>query len=144
MVWRSGRRVIEGARTLLVQSGLDTKWWPQPVRHFATAWNAEDFGDGSPCLVDFVSTPAKASSEPKFGPKAVPGLFLGWHLAQRCKWKGDYLVVDLRDVKDNPESASVHVQRLKEVYHKSKVAPCSCTAPFYPNSPKPQLKPLSP
>ena len=64
--------------------------------------------------------PAKASHEPKFGPKAIPGLFLGYHLLNGCRWKGDYLVVDMKDIHANLETAWVHVQRVKEVYHDGK------------------------
>ena len=32
------------------------------------------------------------------------------------RWKGDYIVVDLRDLDRNPDTAHVHVQRIKEVY----------------------------
>ena len=131
---RAVKRVVEGTRTLLLHAGLEPKWWPLVARHFCHAFNIEVVDGDSAwqrwhgnrpfpgkqipfgCLIDFQPIPSKASQEPKFAPKAVPGIFLGYHMLAGGRWKGDYIVVDLRDLDRNPDTAHVHVQRIKEVY----------------------------
>eukprot|EP00969_Alexandrium_andersonii_P210427 9295497-Alexandrium_andersonii.AAC.1 len=36
--------------------------------------------------------------KPKFGPKAVPGIFLGYVLHLGCLWRGSYHFVSLGDL----------------------------------------------
>ena len=116
-------------------AGMDHKWWPWALQHFAFAhnivlrdgdspWNARH-GDGHfkgrklplGCLVDFKPTPTAAKATLKFEPKAVPGIFLGYYLSPGGKWPGDYLVASLEAVEDfrKESTGSLRVHRIKEV-----------------------------
>ena len=87
--------MLEGARTILLVSGLNEPWWPLAVRHWSFAYNIDQgaLGD-SPynrrhlkgqftkqrapfgSLIDFEPVPAKQKEELKIGPKAIPGISL--------------------------------------------------------------------
>ena len=47
-------------------------------------------------LVDFRPSPVRGQ-QPKFSPKGVPGVFLGYVLLPGGKFKGDYIVAPLSD-----------------------------------------------
>ena len=47
------------------------------------------------CLIDFKPSPTRGKATPKFAPKAVPGIFLGYHLLPGGRWVGDYKVAEL-------------------------------------------------
>ena len=50
-------------------------------------------------LVDCLPSKYLRKKCPKFGPSAIPGLFVGWHMHAGGKWSGDILVVPLQDLK---------------------------------------------
>ena len=81
---RTVRRVLEGARTILLVSGLNEPWWPLAVRHWSFAYNIDQGAVGdSPynrrhwkghytklrapfgSLIDFEPVPAKQKEELK-------------------------------------------------------------------------------
>jgi hypothetical protein len=124
------RQVLEGTRTALE--------WPFAGKHYCTATNitkvdgkcaydirhpnATFTGARLPfgCLIDFKPSPVKEKIVSKFEPRSVPGLFIGWILQPGGKFKGDYLVISLEDMKSllqKPKNARIFVQRIKEIYH---------------------------
>ena len=63
------------------------------------------------CLVNFIPCTVlrrKKRSYPKWGARAIPGIFMGWHLAPGSVWRGDYKVAALSEFKS---SGKVRVQR---------------------------------
>jgi len=55
----------------------------------------------------------------KFAPRSTPGLFVGWALLPAGKFKGDYYVISIEDMKrllNKPSNARTFVQRVKEIY----------------------------
>ena len=92
---RMVRRVKEGGRTCLIQSGLPYTWWPYAVQHFCAARNIQvvegesvynrrhknghcralevPFG----AMVIYAPT-KKPGKNPAFAPKNLYGLFLGY------------------------------------------------------------------
>ena len=67
------------------------------------------------CLIQFLPQPDYATTLPKFGPKGVPGVFLGYHALPGQRWSGSYLACaldDLRDIDNKPKIQ--HVKRVKE------------------------------
>ena len=67
-------------------------------------------------LVDFRPSPIRGAT-PKFAPKAVPGIFLGYVLQPGGKWKGDFLAAQLSDFASGAEDdwRSVSTHRIREV-----------------------------
>ena len=61
----------------------------------------------------------KATVLPKFGPKAIPGVFLGYFLQPGGRHRGDYLVASLKDFQDMDLSTTggnhVRVHHIKDV-----------------------------
>ena len=51
----------------------------------------------------------------KFTPKAVAGVFLGYHLQPGGKWSGDYIVVELNELKTSRHFKNASLQRVVEV-----------------------------
>ena len=51
--------------------------------------------------------------DPKFSPKAVPGVFLGYFVLPGGRWRGDYLAARLEDFQD-PKRKTFQIQRIKE------------------------------
>ena len=126
------RTVIEGTTTLLEAAGMQPRFWPLAARAFCFAYNIEQWRQGGTeeaptlvsawekrhkgdpfsgpkipfgALVDFKPSPVEKVKiqEPKFGPKGVPGIFLGYVLLPGGKWKGDFLVARLEDFRSaNP------------------------------------------
>ena len=137
---RAVRSVVEGARTILEHAGLPARFWKYAVRHWCfsrnvslrsgeSSWNLR-FGQGHfkgpklpfGCLVDFMPTPEyskKATVLPKFGPKAIPGVFLGYFLQPGGRHRGDYLVAELKDFQEMDLSTTggnhVRVHHIKDL-----------------------------
>ena len=134
---RAVRKVLEGARTALEHAGLPPKWWPYAARHFCLASNVETVDGYSAwgrrhgpggflglrlpfgCLCDFKPSPTRGKVLTKFSPRAMPGIFLGYHLQPGGLWKGDYYVAARSDFGEYHGSSFGHVpvQRVKEVIH---------------------------
>ena len=115
---RAVRRVKEGMSAVLLQSGLDEKWWADSMECYTYLRNIQDllsdgktpyerrFGKpfGGPVipfgsLVEYHPITAKDQSRiHQFGKKVLPGLFLGYALNAVGIWKGDVLVADLEEL----------------------------------------------
>ena len=115
---RAVRRVKEGTSAVLLQSGLDEKWWADSMECYCYLRNIQDllsdgktpyerrFGEpfkgtiipfGS--LVEYYPISAKDQSRiHQFRKKVLLGLFLGYALYAERFWKGDILVADLEEL----------------------------------------------
>ena len=130
---RNVRVATEGARALLMHAGLPENWWPQAMAYMSVARNIESIEGLSPwesrfggnkfqgpkipfgALVDFKPSPVRGGP-PKFAPKAVPGIFLGWVLLPGGKWKGDFLAAQLSDFTgEEADWRTVAIHRMREV-----------------------------
>ena len=124
---RMNRKILDGTRTVLEQAGLSSKWWPLASQHFSMSLNIDlKEGDSSynkryelghfkglKCpfgsLIDF-KVPKNASDRlTKFDKPTLPGLFLGYHLSNGGKWKGDYLVAPLVDFSEENQSGKIYI-----------------------------------
>ena len=105
----------EGISAVLLQSGLDEKWWADSMKCYCYLRNVQDlladgktpyerrFGEsfegpiipfGS--LVEYYPTSAKDQSRiHQFGKKVLSGLFLGYALCAGGIWKGNVPVADI-------------------------------------------------
>ena len=112
---RAVRRVKEGTSAVLLQSGLDEKWWADSLECHTYLRNIQDLlSDGKTpyerrfggpfkrpivpfgSLVEYYPIYAKDQSRiHQFGKKVSPGLFLGYALYAGEIWKGDTLVADI-------------------------------------------------
>ena len=103
------RRVEEGTSAVLLQSGLDEKWWADSTECTTYLRNIQDllsdgktpyerrFGEPSKgpiipfgAIIEYY--PISAKDQPRihqFGEKVLPGLFLGHALYAGQIWKGD-------------------------------------------------------
>ena len=125
------RRVKQGTKINLSQSGLHKSWWPYTGRHytFARRSNMVD-GDSTynkrhaqgHCkakrimfgqLVDYLPTPSpKETKRSKdFVNRTRTGLFVGYHIQPGCLWSGDYLVVDWEKLQSNPDATPGQCRR---------------------------------
>ena len=130
------RRIKEGTSAVLLQTGLDEQWWADllsvtPIcetfkisclmgRHLVR-------GDSENRLVDpLFHLGAMVECRPlsakdlsrlhQFGPKVLPGLFLGNALHAVTIWNGDVLVADIEAL-EKMDASEIHARRLnaKEV-----------------------------
>ena len=127
------RRVKEGTSAVLLQSGLNEKWWAD-LECYTYLRNIQDllfdgktpyerrFGEqfkgpiipfGS--LVEYYPISAKPRIH-QFGKKVLPGLFLGYALYAGGIWKGDVLVADIEEL-GTMDASEIYSKRLnaKEV-----------------------------
>eukprot|EP00971_Amphidinium_carterae_P260413 5166745-Amphidinium_carterae.1 len=90
------RHIQEGTRCLLLQAGLDPRWWPHAARCFCHMNNVQKKDGMSPwlrrfeskdftgelipfgALLDFIQLPAKETKQIKYAPRTVTGIFLGY------------------------------------------------------------------
>ena len=119
---RMVRRVKEGGRANLIQSGLPYSWWPYAVTHFCAARNIQCRGGDSPynrrhgtghcrayqvpfgALIYFAPTPRTgAPGRPPFKGKNVLGLFLGYEFHPGGHWAGSYRVLDWEQMRGYPQ-----------------------------------------
>ena len=75
--------------------------------------------------MDFKPSPVRGKIVSKFSARAVPGLFLGWHMASGGRFKGYYLTITLEDLKLKTFSRNpvLYIQRVKEVFFDKSEAP---------------------
>ena len=115
---RAVRRVKEGTSAVLLQSGLDEKWWADSMECYSYLRNIQDllsdvktpyerrFGElfegpiiPFASLVEYYPISAKDQSRiNQFGKKVLLVLFFGYALYAGRNWKGDVLVVDLEEL----------------------------------------------
>ena len=104
----------------MLQSGLDKKWWADAMECYCYLRNISDLlSDGKtpyerrfgmefdgPALpfgavVEYQPISTKDLSRlHHFGPKVLPGIFLGYALYARGVWKGDILVADIEELEE--------------------------------------------
>ena len=96
---RNVQRIVQGTRAVLQQSGMDHCWWPEASECYCFLHNVADalrdektphelrhghnflgmkipFGS----LISFKPSGPSAKNLPKFAPRTVEGLFMGYHL----------------------------------------------------------------
>ena len=139
---RAVRRVKEGTSAVLLQSGLDEKWWADSMERHTHLRNIQDLLSdgktpyerrfGEPCkgpiipvgsLVEYYTISAKDQSRiHQFGKKVLPGLFLGYALYAGRFWKGDILVADVEEL-ETMDASEIYAKRLnaKEVIFRQKM-----------------------
>ena len=132
MAERAVRRTKEGTSAVLLQSGLDEKWWADPMVCYCYLRVLQDLlADGKtpydrrfggllkgpviPCgaMVEYYPISSRHKSRlHQFGKEVLPGIFLGYELIAGGFWKGDILIADLEDLEklDAPE---IHPRRIK-------------------------------
>ena len=133
---RAIRRVKEGTSAVLLQSGLDERWWSDSVECYCYLRNVQDLlADGkTPCerrfgepfkgpiirlgvMVEYHPiSPRDQSRFHDIGKKVLPGIFLGYELVAVKLWKGDILIADLEDL-ERLEASEIFLRRInaKEV-----------------------------
>ena len=126
----------EGTSAVLVQSGLDEKWWADSMECYCYLRNVTDLlSDGKTpyerrfgqpfegpiipfgSLVEYYPISAKDQSRiHQLRKKVSPGLFLGYALYAVGMWKGDILVADLEEL-ETMDASEIYSKRLnaKEV-----------------------------
>ena len=118
-------RIKEGKLAVLLQSGLDEKWWMDSMllsdgktpfeRRFGKPYNGPVIPFGA--MVEYHPISAKDLSRlHQFGPKVLPGIFLGYVLYAGRIWKGDMMVGDVQEL-EQMDAPELHARRLsaKEV-----------------------------
>ena len=124
------RRVKEGTSAVLLQSGLDNEWWADAMECYCYLRNIQDLlSDGKtpydrrfgmpfsgPVIpfgvtVEYHPISAKDLSRlHQFGPKVLPGLFLGYASNAGRIWKGDFPVADIEEV-EGMDASEIHARR---------------------------------
>ena len=132
---RAVRAMKEGTSTVLLQSGLDEKWWaPCNVtancetyqtsclmentpyeRRFGVPFNGPDIPFGAMVENNHISAEV-LSRQHQFGPKVLPGIFFRYALYAEGIWKGDILVADIEEL-EQMDASEIYARRLnaKEV-----------------------------
>ena len=121
---RMVRRVKQGIKINLSQSGLHKSWWPYGGRHFTFARRA-NMVDGDSTynkrhaqghckakrimfgqLVDYLPTPSPKETKrlKDFVNRTRTGLLVGYHIQPGGLWSGDYLVVDWEKLQSSPDA----------------------------------------
>ena len=115
---RAVRRVKEGTSAVLLQSGLDERWWSDSMECYCSRRNVQDLlADGkTPCerrfgepfkwpivpfgaMVDCHPTsPRDQSRIRQFGKKVLPAIFLGYELIGGRIWKGAILIAYMEEL----------------------------------------------
>ena len=125
---RAVRKVRDGGRCNLEQSGLRPSWWSWACMHYCALHNdkggafALHYGGDAKWLrvlfgatVDYMPTPDKHPAA--FEPRCCPGLFIVYHQHAGGKWSGDYYIADWDGLRQNPDADPrlVRVHRMVEV-----------------------------
>ena len=126
---RAVRRVKEGTSAVLLQSGLDEKWWTDCETSKISCLMGKCHmkgGSESPlnapvipfgAMVEYHPISAKdQSKQHQFGAKILPGIFRCYALYAEGIWKGDVMVPDIEELKEM-DASELHARRLnaKEV-----------------------------
>ena len=125
---RAVRRIIEGTSAVLLQSGLDEKWWADSMECYCYLRNIQDLlADGKThcgtrfggpfkgpiilfgALVEYHTISARDQSwHHQFGKKVLPGIFLRYSLISGEFWKGDILIADVEELEQIDASGSYY------------------------------------
>ena len=133
---RAVRKIKEGTSAVLLQSGLDEKWWAASMECYCYLRNIQDLLSdektpherrfGAPfkgpvipfgAVVEYHLVSAEDLSRlHQFSSKVLPGKFLGRALDAGRIWKGDILVADIEEL-EKMDASEIHAKRLnaKEV-----------------------------
>ena len=133
---RAVRRVKEGTSAVLLQSGLDEKWWADSMECCCYLRNIQDILSvgktpcerrfGRPFAGPVTPSGAMVENHPisakhlsrlhQFGPKTLPGRFLAYATNAGGIWKGDIKVADTEELEEM-DASELHARRLnaKEV-----------------------------
>ena len=132
---RAVRRVKEGTSAVLLQSGLDEKWWADSMECYCYLRTIEDLLAGGKTLYERRLGEPKGQEFlleqwlniirflqkdqlrlPQFGKKVLPGIFLGYELVAGGIWNGDIPVADLEDL-EKLDASEIYPRRInaKEV-----------------------------
>ena len=106
----------EGTSAVLLQSGLDEKWWADSMECYCYLRNIQDLlSDGKTPCERRSGMPFNRPVIP-FGAKVLPGIFLGYALYAGRIWKGDILVADIEEFEER-DASEIHARTLntKEV-----------------------------
>ena len=115
---RAVRRIKEGTSAVLLQSGLDEKWWADSMECYCHLRNMQHLlSDGKTHHDQRICEPSKGPIIPfgsmveyhpvsvkdlsrlhQFGKKVLPGIFLGYSLYAGGIWKGDIMVADVEEL----------------------------------------------
>ena len=128
---RAVRRIKEGTSAVLLQSGLDEKWWADSMECYCYLRNIQDLlSDGKTLHERRFAVPSNGPVIPfgamaeyhiisakdlsrlhQFGPKVLSGIFFGYALHAERIWKGD--IEELEQV----DASEINARRLdaKEV-----------------------------
>ena len=122
---RAVRGVREGTSAVLLQSGLDEKWWADSMECCFYLRNIQDFvPDGKTPYERRFGVPFNGPVIPivtmvrmspyqelhQFGPKVLPGTFVGYVLYAGGIWKGDIMVVDSEEL-EKMDASELHARR---------------------------------
>ena len=128
---RAARRIKERTPAVLLQSGLDEKWWADSMECHCYLRNIQDLlSDGkTPCerrfgipfngpvipfgaMVQYHPISAKDLSRlHQFGPKVLPDIFHGYALHAVRIWKGDILVANIEEL-EQIDVSEIYARRL--------------------------------
>ena len=132
VVERTNRRILEGVRCLLFQSGMPLCFWRDVVMTYCNLRNFFDVVNGKTIheirfghkfkgfLLPFGCKVSYKPSGPdddthKFGPRTKTGIFCGYHIHNGGKWSGDYLVWEAEKMLQATEYHQLHLVRTKEI-----------------------------
>ena len=125
------RQLKEGTSAVLLQSGLDEKWWSDSMECYCCLRNVQEFlADGKtpygrrfgePFTRPIISFGAMVQYHPilsrdqarihQFGRNVLPGIFLGFELIVGEIWKGDILIADL-EILEKLDASNFYPQRI--------------------------------
>ena len=114
------RRINEGTFAVLLRSGLDEKWWADSMECYCHLRNIQDLlSDGKTpyerrfgmpfnglvipfgAMIEYHPISAKDTSrQHQFGPRVLPGIFLGYVLYAGRIWKGDIMIADIEELEE--------------------------------------------
>ena len=110
----------EGTSAVLLQSGLDEKWWADSMECYCSLRNIQDLlfdgkipyerRFGEPLTGSIIPFGSMVECHPRlhqFGKKVIPGIFLGYVLCAGRIWKGDFLVAENEDLEKWAHQKSV-------------------------------------
>ena len=115
---RAIRRAKKGTSTVLLQSGLDDKWWSDSMECYCYLRSVQDllpdgktsherrFGESFTgpiipfgALAEYLPNSERDKARiHQFGKKVLPGIFLGYALIAERIWKGDIPIADIEEL----------------------------------------------